>query len=39
LATAFEGATLMAFRIGDNGDLTRVATLKWNKNISDLVTR
>lgn len=38
LATAFQGATLMAFKI-ENGDLTRAATLKWEKNISDLVAR
>lgn len=39
LATAFQGATLTAFRIGDEGDLTKVASLKWDKNISDLVAR
>jgi 6-phosphogluconolactonase len=39
LATAFQGATLTAFRISDNGDLKKVANLKWPKNITDLVTR
>jgi len=39
LATAFEGATLTAFRIGEVGDLTKVASLKCDKNISDLVAR
>ena len=39
LATAYEGATLLAFRIGDDGDVTRVGSFTWDKNISDLVTR
>ncbi len=39
LATAYQGATLTAFRIGDGGELTKVASLKWDKNISDLVAR
>jgi 6-phosphogluconolactonase len=39
LATAYEGATLTAFRIGNDGDLTKVGSLSWDKNISDLVTR
>ncbi len=39
LATAYEGATLMAFGIGEDGDLGRLTSLAWDKNISDLVTR
>lgn len=39
LVTAYQGATLTAFRIGDEGELTKAASLKWDKNISDLVTR
>ncbi|MEK6233107.1 MAG: alpha/beta hydrolase fold domain-containing protein, partial [Planctomycetales bacterium] len=39
LATGFQAGTLMAFRIGDDGDLKKVAGLTWDKNISDLVTR
>jgi 6-phosphogluconolactonase len=39
LATAFQGGTLTAFRIRDDGDLTKVASLAWDKSISDLVTR
>jgi hypothetical protein len=39
LVTAFHGATLTAFRIGDNGELKKAASLDWDKNISDLVTR
>lgn len=39
LVTAFEGASLTAYRIGAEGDLTREAELSWDKNISDLVTR
>jgi hypothetical protein len=30
---------LTAFHIGDNGDLTKVASLSWDKNITDLVAR
>jgi len=39
LATAYEGATLTAFWIGDDGTFTKVASLPWDKNISDLVAR
>jgi len=39
LATAFQGGTLTAFRIGDDGGLTKAATLDWDKKVSDLVTR
>ena len=39
LATAFQGATLTAFKIGDDGNLTRTGSLEWDKNISDVVTR
>lgn len=38
LATAFEGASLTAYRIGEAGGLTQVGQLKWEKGISDLVT-
>lgn len=39
LATAFKGATLTAFRIGDDGSLKKKASLKWDPNISDVVAR
>ena len=39
LATGFQNGSLMAYRIGEEGDLERVATLEWDKQISDLVTR
>ena len=39
LVTAFQGGTLTAYRIGDKGKLKKVADLRWDKNISDLVTR
>ncbi|MEQ8791443.1 MAG: beta-propeller fold lactonase family protein [Pirellulaceae bacterium] len=39
LVTAYQGATLTALRIGDDGDLTKVGSIKWDENISDLVTR
>ncbi|MFP6874600.1 MAG: beta-propeller fold lactonase family protein [Verrucomicrobiales bacterium] len=39
LVAATGGATLTAYRISDTGDLKRVATLKWEPRISDLVTR
>lgn len=39
LATAFGGGSLTAYRIGENGELKKAASLKWDKNISDLVTR
>lgn len=38
-ATGFEAASLMVFRIGDEGELERVGTHEWDKQISDLVTR
>jgi 6-phosphogluconolactonase len=39
LVAATTGATLTAYRISDQGDLKRAATLKWEPRISDLVTR
>ena len=39
LVTAFQGATLTAYKILGDGDLKKAASLKWDKNISDLVTR
>ena len=39
VVAASEGATLTAFRIGEAGELTKVASLATNKSISDLVTR
>jgi len=39
LATAFDGATLTAFRISDTGDLTKAGSLAWEKNISCIVIR
>ena len=39
VVTAYEGATLTAYRIGEAGDLTRAASLACDKNISDVVTR
>ena len=39
LATAFQGATLTAFKIQQNGDLTKAASLDWDKQITDLVAR
>ena len=30
--------SLMVFRIEDNGDLTRVATMDWDPKISDVIT-
>ncbi|MBL69417.1 MAG: hypothetical protein CMO74_13395 [Verrucomicrobiales bacterium] len=39
LVTATTGATLTAYRITGQGGLTKVATLKWDAGISDLVTR
>lgn len=38
LVTAFQGETLTAFEISNSGDLTRAASLPWDKQISDLVT-
>lgn len=39
LVTAFQGATLTAYRIGAKGELKQAAQLNWDKNITDLVTR
>lgn len=39
LATAFQGATLTAFKIHQSGDLTKAASLEWDKQITDLVAR
>ena len=39
LATAFQGATLTAFEIHQNGDLTKAASLEWDEQITDLVAR
>lgn len=39
LVTAFQGGTLTAYRIGMTGELRKAAALKWDKSISDLVTR
>ena len=39
LATGFKSGTLMAFRIGGDGTLERVATLDWDPQVSDIVTR
>lgn len=39
LVTAFQGGTLTAFQVGEQGELKKAAGLKWDKNISDLVTR
>jgi len=39
LATGFGEGSLMAYRVRENGDLTRVATLAWDEKISDVVTR
>jgi 6-phosphogluconolactonase len=39
LVSATTGASLTAYRISPDGDLKRVATLKWDARMSDLVTR
>ena len=39
LVTAFQGATLTAYSIGDDGELTRVASLPWDNSVSDIVAR
>ncbi|MBT5379823.1 MAG: beta-propeller fold lactonase family protein [Opitutae bacterium] len=39
LVSATTGASLTAYRISANGDLKRVATLKWEPGMSDLVAR
>jgi 6-phosphogluconolactonase len=36
LVSAFKGATLTAYSIGDDGNLKRAANLTWDKQISDL---
>ncbi|MEM9016794.1 MAG: beta-propeller fold lactonase family protein [Verrucomicrobiota bacterium] len=36
-ATGFKSGTLMAFRVKEDGDLERVATMDWDENISDIV--
>ncbi|MDA1046263.1 MAG: hypothetical protein O3A82_04960 [Verrucomicrobia bacterium] len=37
--SATTGASLTAYRISAKGDLKRVATLKWEPGMSDLVAR
>ncbi len=39
LVTAYDGATLTAFKLSDTGDLTKVGSLAWDKNISAIATR
>jgi 6-phosphogluconolactonase len=39
LVSATTGASLAAYRISQDGNLKRVATLAWNERMSDLVTR
>ncbi len=39
MATAFEGGTLTAYRVGKAETLKKAGTLKWDKKITDLVTR
>jgi len=39
IVTAFKGATLTVFKLGDNGELTKAASLDWDAKISDVVTR
>ena len=39
IVTAFKGATLTAFKLGANGELTKEASLAWDQKISDVVTR
>jgi len=39
LVSATTGANLTAYQISPNGGLERVATLKWEPGMSDLVTR
>ncbi len=38
LASGFGSGTLMAYRVGPDGALTRAGTLNWDEKISDLVT-
>lgn len=39
LVTAFAGSTLTAYKIGDDGELSVVASRNWDEKISDLITR
>jgi 6-phosphogluconolactonase len=39
LVSATTGSTLTAYRISENGDLNKVASLNWDSGISDLITR
>ena len=39
IVSAWKGATLTAFRIGEDGSLTRAASIACDERISDLVTR
>ncbi len=39
MVSATGGATLTAFKIGDDGDLNKAASLKWGTNLSDIITR
>lgn len=39
VVSAFEGATITAYRIGETGELTKAGSVACDKNISDLVTR
>ncbi len=39
VVSAFDGATLNAYRIGEEGGLAKVASLACDKNISDIITR
>jgi 6-phosphogluconolactonase len=39
LVTAFKGETLTSYQIGVDGSLTKVASIKIDKQISDIVTR
>ena len=38
VVTGFGSGTLMVFRIEEDGDLTRVATMDWDPKISDVIT-
>lgn len=39
LVTAFEGSTLTAYKIGEDGELSIVASRNWDEKISDLIAR
>jgi len=39
LVAGHRSGTLTAYRIGDDGDLTRAATLDWGQGVTDLVAR